>query len=296
MIKFTLIENSLDSIEQGLQFLTKAENDKCNSAYKHALLCLFQGAELILKEVLVLIDPITIFDKNSLFKHCVSPLNPTMDELYKCKSIDIRGIGQELRKHYPEVFLNSNIKVLDRSAIERNKIQHFAIEVSPEDLTKNLIELYLKVIKPAFKIVQAGSYSVEQNGITLDTINERIFRFENSFLNVKIGDGFYIGMCPSCEEHHHFIIYEGESYPIYTYCISCDYELADINILSTEYHICPECGAPSLVYDETNQAGVCLWRKCYYCQEGGFVDMEPCDSCSGYLIEEHCENCTPEES
>ncbi|TOB48209.1 hypothetical protein, partial [Vibrio parahaemolyticus] len=72
----------------------------------------------------------------------------------------------------------SNIKVLDRSAIERNKIQHFAIEVSPEDLTKNLIELYLKVIKPAFKIVQAGSYSVEQNGITLDTINERIFRFE----------------------------------------------------------------------------------------------------------------------
>lgn len=295
MIKFTLIENSLDSIEQGLNFLTKAESENCNSSYKHALLCLFQGAELILKEILVLIDPITIFDKNSLFKHCISPLNPTMDELYKCKSIDIRGIGQELKKHYPEVFTNNNIKELDRSAVERNKIQHFAIEVSPEDLTKNLIELYLKVIKPAFRIIQTGTYSVEQNGITLDSINERIFAFEKSFLNLKIGGGFYIGMCPLCEEHHHFIIYEDDSYPIYTYCISCNYELIDINILSTEYHVCPECSAASLIYDEANQAGVCLWRKCYYCQEGGFVEMEPCESCKGFLVEGICENCTPDE-
>ena len=63
MVKFTLIENSLDSIEQGLQFLQRAEKESSPSAYKHALLCLFQGAELVLKEILVLIDPITIFDK-----------------------------------------------------------------------------------------------------------------------------------------------------------------------------------------------------------------------------------------
>lgn len=295
MIKFTLIENSLDSIEQGLEFLNKAESESNNSAYKHALLCLFQGAELVLKEILVLIDPITIFDKNSLFKHCSTPLSPTMEELYKCKSIDIRGIGQELKKYYPESFARSNIKVLDKLATERNKIQHFAIEISPEELTKNLIELYLKVIKPAFKIIQTGSYSAEQNGISLDSIQERIVAFESSFLNVKIGDGFYIGMCPSCEEHSHFIVYKGESYPIYTYCISCDYKLDDINILSTEYHICPECAAPSLIYDEERQAGVCLWRKCYYCREGGFVEMEPCGSCDGFEVEGNCEACNPED-
>lgn len=295
MIKFTLIENSLDSIEQGLTFLSKAEQDNDKSAYKHSLLCLFQGAELILKEILVLIDPITIFDKNSLFKYCASPLSPTMEELYKCKSIDIRGIGQELKKHYGESFTNSNIKVLDKLATERNKIQHFAIEISPDDLTKKLIELYIKLIKPAFKIAQSGEYNEEQNGISLSSINERITEFEKVFLNVKIGDGFYIGMCPSCSEHHHFIIYEGESYPIHTYCISCDYQLNDLNLEAGDYHICPDCSAPSLVYDEKHKAGVCLWRKCYYCQEGGFVEMESCKTCTGYVLEGNCDDCNPDE-
>jgi hypothetical protein len=71
VIKFTLIENSLDSIEQGLKFLQTAESKGCISAYKHSLLCLFQGAELVLKEALVLIDPITIFDKT----HCLGIAN-----------------------------------------------------------------------------------------------------------------------------------------------------------------------------------------------------------------------------
>lgn len=295
MIKFTLIENSLDSIEQGLEFLKAAEKDNNKSAFKHALLCLFQGAELILKEVLVLVNTITIFDKNSLFKYCIDPMNPTMDELYKCKSIDINGIGQELRKHYPAIFTNSNIKVLETLAIERNKIQHYAIEIAPEELTKNLIELYLKVIKPAFRLVQNSEYDSAVSGVDLGEINDRIVRFEQSFLNVKIGDGFYVGMCPVCKNSHHFIIYEGDSFPRYTYCISCNYELSDIGILQTEYHTCPECNASSLVYDEQNQAGVCLWKKCYYCKEGGFVEMEPCKNCDGFEIEGKCEKCCVED-
>lgn len=293
MIKFTLIENSLDSIEQGLEFLEKAEADKNHSAYKHALLCLFQGAELVLKEALVLVDPITIFDKNSLFKYCNSPLIPTMEELYKCKSIDIRGIAQELKKHYSSVFTNANIKILESLAVERNKVQHFAIEISPEELNNKLLELYLLVIKPAFKIIQSSNYDKETNGIDIDEINERILKFEKSFLAVKIGDGFYIGMCPKCREHHHFIIYEGKSFPTYSYCVSCDYELKDID--TSDYQICPECNACSLVYDRDNQAGVCLWKKCYYCKEGGFVEMLPCDTCSGYEIEGSCSECALEE-
>ena len=192
-----------------------------------------------------------------------------MEELYKCKSIDIRGIGQELKKHYSDIFARSNINTLDKLAIERNKVQHFAIEISPNELTKNLIELYLKIIKPAFKIIQNGNYDATQNGISLYELNDRIAEFEKIFLDVKMGDEFYIGMCPSCKEHHHFIVYDNESYPIYTYCISCDYELRDTSLGNTEYHDCPDCSAHSLVYDIENQAGVCLWQKCFYCQEGG---------------------------
>jgi len=292
VIKFTLIENSLDSIEYGLELLKKAETDNSISAYKHSLLSLFHGAELVLKEVLVLIDPITIFDKNSLFRHCNTPLSPTMDELYKCKSIDIRGITQELKKHYPKIFTNLNVKALEKLAIERNKVQHFAIEILPADLNKMLLELYLLIIKPAFKIIQSSNYDMATNGISTIEITERISKFEESFLTLKIGDGFYISMCPKCNEYHHFIIYEGESYPIYSYCVSCDYELKDIDIC--DYQICPECDSPSLIYDSEHQAGVCLWKKCYYCKEGGFVEMQPCETCSGYEIEGSCSKCTPE--
>ena len=293
MIKFTLIENSLDSIEQGLAFLKTAESEACISAYKHALLCLFQGAELVLKETLVLIDPITIFDKNSLFKHCTSPLSPTMEELYKCKSIDIRGITQELKKHYSDTFSKSNIKALEELVIERNKVQHFAIEISPNELNDKLLRLYLLVIKPAFGIIQSNNYDAESNGISNDEITDRISKFEEAFLTIKIGDGFYIGMCPKCEEFHHFIIYDGESYPTYSYCMSCDYELKDIDIC--DYQICPECSWPSLIYDKDNQAGVCLYNKCYYSKEGGFVEMDPCNTCSGYEVEGFCPECSPEE-
>jgi len=293
VIKFTLIENSLDSIEQGLAFLKKAEAEECMSSYKHALLCLFQGAELVLKEVLVLIDPITIFDKNSLFKHCTSPLSPTMEELYKCKSIDIRGIAQELKKHYSGTFTKSNIKVLEKLAIDRNKVQHFAIEILPKELNEKLLELYLLVIKPAFTIIQSNNYDSDSNGISDEEITVRISKFEEAFLSIKIGEGFYIGMCPKCEELHHFIIYDGESYPTYSYCIACDYELKDLDIHN--YEICPECSWPSLVYDKDNQAGVCLYEKCYYGREGGFVEMKPCNTCIGYEIEGSCSECSPEE-
>ncbi|MEY8215687.1 MAG: hypothetical protein RPR97_14535 [Colwellia sp.] len=292
MIKFTLIENSLDSINQGLYFFKKAESDNCISSYKHSLLCLFQGAELVLKETLVLIDPIIIFDKNSLFKHCKSPLTPTLDELYNCKSIDIGGISQNLKKHYSDTFKSANVKSLEKLAIERNKFQHFAIEISTEKLKKMLLELYLLVIKPAFKIIQS-SYNTSDKDYS-ENITYRIAKFEESFLTVKTGvsDGFAISMCPKCKDNYHFIIYEENSHPIYSYCLSCDYQLQDLNSCGNEE--CPECGWLTLVYDTKHKAGVCLFDKCYFSNQLGFVEMEPCETCSGYKVEQSCWQCTPE--
>lgn len=294
MIKFTLIENSLDSIEQGLGFFEKAKKDNCNSAYKHALLCLFQGAELILKEVLVIIDPIIIFDKNSLFRICQIPLAPTINELYKCKSIDIAELGRELRKNYPKIFNDGDIKILNKLALERNKIQHFAIEISPDELIRVLLEMYLRIIKPAFRIIQESDHKNRADLIDIAEINDRIMRFEESFLAVKVGDGFCTGSCPQCNEQHHLIIYENDSYPIYSYCVSCHYELKDIK--SSSYEVCPECGANSLIYDSSKKAGVCLWKECYHCREGDFVEMKPCETCTGYRIENECKNCSVDEA
>jgi len=294
MIKFTLIENSLDSISSGMKYLDYAEQKKSPSHYKKALLSLFQGAELILKEILVQIDPIIIFDKNSLFRNCLSPLNPTMEELFECKSIDINGICQELKKHYPDEFQKANLKVIQELAKERNKIQHFAFEMSPNELKGSLLKLYIMVIKPAMKIAgKKAALDKFVEGINNINFDEQATDVEESFLNVDKRNEFTKGGCCHCENYSLFIIYDGESYPIACYCTTCGFERTNIDI--SEFYECPECSSPSVIYDEKLGAGMCLWYRCADCAESVKTDMLPCTNCGGFLIEGHCINCTSED-
>lgn len=294
MIKFTLIENSLDSIKSGMDYLDIAERKNCPASYKKALLSLFQGAELILKEILVQIDPIIIFDKNSLFKNCVSPLQPKIEELYDCKSIDINGICQELKKHYPDKFKKSNLKIIQDLAKERNKIQHFAFEITPDRLKASLVKLYLMVIKPAMLLAgEKAASDTFVEGINRICFDEHAADVEELFLNVDKRHEFVKGGCCHCESYTLFIIYDGEPYPVSCYCTTCDFEKQEIAMC--EFHECPECGANSVLYDEKLGGGICLWHKCADCVESILTTMEPCTGCDGYLIENKCINCTIEE-
>lgn len=293
MVKFTLIENSLDSIKSGMDYLDYAEEYKSSMHYKKALLYLFQGAELILKEILVQIDPIIIFDKNSLFKNCEAPLTPKIEELYECKSIDVNGICQELKKHYPTQFRTENLKVIKELAKERNKIQHFAFESSHAELKTSLIKLYLMVIKPAMILAgETASESMFVKGINRICFHEHMSDVEEAFLNVNLRHGFTKGSCCHCNNYSLFVVYAGKSYPYLCYCTSCGFERAGIDI--PEFHECPECSANSVIYDEQLGAGMCLWYRCADCSEGVPIEMEPCDKCGGFLIEDSCENCIEE--
>ncbi|WP_156939092.1 hypothetical protein [Deefgea rivuli] len=261
MIKFTLIENALDSIELGMEYLTKAGVDGNASAYKHALLCLFQGAELLLKETLVIVDPIIIFDKNSLFKYCKSPLRPEIEELYNCRSIDTSGVCEELRKYHPNCFSNSSITTLKSVAKERNKIQHFAIQINLSDLMEKLLRLYFLLMKPAFSIViENRKNGLETNRLDFEVVCERISSFERKFLHSKMKDEFTTGCCAKCGKFSFFILYDGESFPTHCYCTSCGYEVRDKE--PWEYETCPDCGIGSLYYDEELKGGVCVCHKC----------------------------------
>jgi HEPN domain-containing protein len=163
MIKYTLLENAIDSIENGIEQLEKAVKTSEKKYYKYSILNLFQGAELLLKEILVQKNRIIIFDKNSLFKKCVDPLNPKIEELYNCKSIDINEICSELKKHYPSKFDNISRKVIENMSRERNKIQHFAIDIDSTTIKTSLIKLYGKVIKPCFEILNDGLICTSSN-------------------------------------------------------------------------------------------------------------------------------------
>lgn len=51
MVRFTLLENALDSVEIGLDYFRKSRESQNRRDYKQYLLNLFQAAELLLKAV-----------------------------------------------------------------------------------------------------------------------------------------------------------------------------------------------------------------------------------------------------
>ena len=285
LVKFSLIENALDSIDLGLDYFYDATKEFTPRKYKQCLINMFHGSELILKEILSRVNIILIFDKNSLFKICKAPMTPTEDESYKLKSIDINSLCDEVMKHYSEEF-KGKLGIVKGLAKERNKIQHFAIEILPEILSKLLSSLYIEVFKPSFRIILSEiDYVNQYNSI----IEKQIIGAEQKFLKIQGDTDNYLALCPSCENHSHFILYKGTGYPVETYCICCDYKNEDIDM--SDYLDCPECGFPSLIFDKENNAGVCLNDKCYYGKEGGFVEMEPCENCDGFIIEGSCPEC-----
>lgn len=288
MVKFSLLENAIDSIETGLAHFYLAEKEHSDHDYKRCLLDLFQGAELVLKTTLARINDTLIFEESSLKKFCNEPQQPTVQELYRCKSVTIYELCKRVKKYYPALFDEEDLKLMNALATERNKIQHFAIEINPEHLAVLLRELYLKVFKPAFRVILIDEEGIDSFN---SKIKQQIISFEEQFLNITIEHEYTLALCPNCESWSHFIIYAGDSFPVETYCMCCNFHLCDLEIW--DYKICPECDAASVIYVPEHQAGVCLWHKCYYSKEGGFLPMEPC-KCGGYKIEERCEECDPE--
>jgi hypothetical protein len=110
---------------------------------------------------------------------------------------------------------------------------------------------------------------------------------EEKMLNIG-DDDFARGTCHNCNNYSMFIFYDKESYPTRFYCTSCPHERSEIEI--EDFRECPECGTNSLVYDENLLDGICLWYKCPNHRDGGvLIDMEYCDECNDYKIEEVCD-------
>lgn len=294
MIKFSLYENAIDSINHGLDHLKLGIDNDSKRDFKQSILLFFQGTEVLLKELLCQINPMYIFDKNSLFDRCIDPLNPTLDELYNCKSIEINKLCKAVLKFYSNDFSKNSLNIVEKLAKERNKIQHFCIEIEVENLQSLILQLYHNVLSPALKII--GKNIIEGN--IKDNLNEKldkIFCFtevadkEEQFLKLS-GVDFHRGTCFKCGNYSSFIFYDGSSYPTRFYCSSCGFKNDSIGI--DEYRECPECGAVTLIYDSELDGGICLWYKCANHKDGGIlIDMDYCDKCHDYIIEGKC-GCT----
>lgn len=292
MLSLSLYENAIDSIDHGLEHLANAVKKGDKKDYKQSILLLFHGTELLLKEVLCLKHPIYIFDKNSLFEKCEDPLNPKLEELYKCKSLDINKLCKEIKKYYPDVFGNS-LKIVEKFAQIRNQTQHFCLEIDEEELRGLLAQLYSQVISPGLKFIGNTINTNDFNDYLKQRL-DKIYCFvevanqEEKYLNICNKD-FTRGCCYSCQNYSLFMIYNNTGFPYEAYCTSCNFK--KVNILIEDYRECPECGALSLLYEDSLEGGICLWYKCANQRDGGVLtDMSYCNDCHDYKIEGSC-NC-----
>ncbi len=122
---------------------------------------------------------------------------------------------------------------------------------------------------------------------------EKIFCFyeianrENDI--IKISGADYTRMnCYYCGQYSLFVFYDNKSYPVRFYCTSCHNK--NDKLYCEEFLLCPECGAPALIYDDSLAAGTCLWHKCANNKDGGItVEMEYCHICHKYKIEQKCD-------
>ena len=155
MVRFTLLENALDSVETGLEYFGKSRESHSRSDYKQCLLNLFQAAELLLKAVVSRQDARLIFTQKSLQKHCKDPAYPTESELHRCQSVNISELCALIKTHHRSEFSDSGFQMMRSVAQMRNNLQHFALEISPETLAMQLSELYKLIFRPAFILLQA---------------------------------------------------------------------------------------------------------------------------------------------
>lgn len=293
MLKFTLYENAIDSITHGIEHLEIAYENNKNNDYKQALLLMFQGTELLLKSLLGEINVIHIFDKNSLFDKCDNPMKPTIEELSKCKSLEINKLCSSIYKYYPNEFEKNSLSIVKELAVVRNKIQHFAIKMDETKLVGMLGQLYLEVISKGLNVL--GNIITPEKNIALEEEIYKVFSFfsnaqnEEKVLNI-LGRDIRKGVCNQCNNYSLFMTYGTSGYPEYIHCSSCDFNLENIDI--DEYRICPECLANSVIYIPESECGLCTWYRCCTHGDGGIpIEMKPCEKCDDYVIEGECCKC-----
>lgn len=101
MVKFPLLENALDSVETGLDYFSSALEKQDRRNYKQCLLNLFQATELLLKAVISRLGVGTVFNPESLEKHCKDPEHTTKAELHRCQLVNIDQLCKLLGRYYP---------------------------------------------------------------------------------------------------------------------------------------------------------------------------------------------------
>lgn len=290
MIEITLWENAYDSIEHGLEHFEDAINSDNPYDYKRAVLDFCHATELLLKEILFRINPIYAFDKNDLFKKCNDPLNPTIEELYSCRSLEVQSLCSAIEKYAPELKLEHKAKlnVFIEASKLRNKIQHFCYKSTASEVRSILLRLNYQLLCPVFSYLDTGKKYEPLEKRLYEASNEIVMEYHAAIYDKEKRD-YENGTCFACGSYALIITYDSFSgYPNSCECFACKFSLENIQV--EDFRECTECYVNSLVYSEELDGGLCLSYKCANHRDGGILTlMEICDSCKDYKIEDVCQ-------
>lgn len=241
MLKLNLLENGIDSIAHSIKHFAESES-------KHAILSLFQGIELILKESLRRKDPVLIYKDRK-------------PEHESSRTVGFDVLITRLKEY--GLISDDKIALLEVLRIERNKIQHYKLNLGKED-AEWMLGMALKYIC-GFSSDKLG-VKIEDyvSGADWRKIEELVFSYEERVEKAKsrmdndrpygkVGSSYDELECPYCLNET--ILVDMNSKAGEAVCYLCLQKTAILE--------CPSCGTRYAVMreDEAEKRGL------------------PCDAC-----------------
>ena len=231
-LKYRLLDNGIDSIKHGIEHFLQGKENIIN--YKYAILHIFHGAELILKERLYRMNPILIY----------SNIDREIKEDHHTIGFDklvvrLKNTGIELDERA--------YRVIQRMQSIRNQIEHkeVAMEINEVKLIiGGSIEFIIKFMRKELKkelkeTIEADKYKILMN--IIDFYDEKVKIAESEIdqymerIPPKERTAIDVVFCPECNQKT-IIIEEGHKEVT---CRLCDE--------SFQVHYCNSCGIPILL-------------------------------------------------
>lgn len=298
-VRFSLLENALDYLLVAVTWL-RGEPDQ--QALKQAVLNLYAGVSLLLKERLRIADPALLFADPGKF-------DQTAYEADRFHGPDLKEVITRVQDLGVAIDEKANVTLRELSA-QRKRLEHFEITETREAIMSTAsgmlgfaVDLIAAEIEPQSDLTGRSSGLIDDVRSALAEFkrfrDERLGAIANGLEAARV----YAIDCVRCREDS-CLLDDGPR------CLFCGYadeaeagaaEYAWIVLGSTEYDItkggdwavshCPECGREALV-DTGNDSNVRY--ACFSCANTWGDEMGACPTC-GEMYEDRgvgrCNNC-----
>lgn len=171
MLKLSLIQNGVDSLEEAIESFIKARNDGNTRKYKFAILNLCHSLELFLKQILenehwtLVVEDIDKIGKKPVSDCHTVTISAAIVRIKSICKITFPGI-------YEEAFQNIIKK--------RNEIQHYEVELTEELAVKLFAETYSSI-----KYILDNILKLEMQDYIDDTIIEDLEQINDLYNTLK---------------------------------------------------------------------------------------------------------------